>query len=64
MTTEEWKKRCAARYVERAGVTDDHAKELADACFEAQDGDFSEMAIYSPEDCADEDMSYWPGDAG
>ena len=64
MTVEEWKKRCAARYIERAGVTIGHAQELADACFENQDGEFSTAREYSPEDCADDDMSYWASDEG
>lgn len=64
MTIDEWKGRCAARYMEKAGLDAETAREFADACFEAQDGEFSTAADYSPEDCADEDMSYWPSDAG
>jgi hypothetical protein len=63
MTPNEWKERCAARYQEKAGLTDDQAKEFAEACFEAQEGPFSTAADYNPENCADEDMSYWASDA-
>lgn len=64
MTAKEWKDRCAARYIKRAGVTTELAQELAEACFENQDGEFTTSADYSPEDCADEDMSYWASDEG
>jgi hypothetical protein len=60
MTPEEWKERCANRFIERAGVDADTAKEQADLCFEfAQDGEFCRLADYSPEVCADEEMCYW-----
>lgn len=62
MTRNEWKERCAARYVERAGLSPETARDFAEACFEAQDGEFSTAADYNPEDCADEDMNCWTHD--
>lgn len=61
MTKDEWITRCAARYRERAGLTIESSRELAEACFEAQNRfepgfEFSELIDYHPEDCADEDM--------
>lgn len=66
MTKDEWIARCAARYAERAGLNETEAKAAAVACFDAESGEpgfeFSEAVEYSPEDCADEDMSYWTDD--
>lgn len=67
MTKDEWITRCAARYRQRAGLTIESSRELAEACFEAEScGDpgfeFSELIEYWPEDCADEDMSRWTAD--
>lgn len=63
MTKDEWITRCAARYQERAGLTPEQAREAAEACFYAESGEpgfeFSEAVEYQPENCADEDMSYW-----
>jgi len=62
MTKEEWLKRCAARFQERGGLTHEQSVEVAEACLESQDDPgfvFSELADYSPESCADEDMSNW-----
>ena len=62
MTKGEWIARCAARYQERAGLTQEQAREAAEACFDAESrepgSEFSEV----PEDCADEDMSCWTDD--
>jgi len=64
MTITEWKERCADRYMERAGLTAEQAKEFAEACFDSQDGGLFDLCYehVSPEDCADEDMSYWAGE--
>lgn len=64
MTPNEWKERCAARYKEKARLDDDQAKEFAEGCFEDQDGGLFDLCCehVSPEDCADEDMSYWASD--
>lgn len=63
MTPEEWKERCAKRYIERAGIDASHAAHLADICFEEEarnsDKPFSSTAKYHPEDCADNDMDCW-----
>jgi len=67
MTKEEWITRCAAQYQQRAGLTHEQAKAAAVECFDAQmpeqGFEFSELEDYSPEDCADEDMSYWAADS-
>lgn len=57
MTSEEWKKRCAAQYVEVANVEQEAANQMAEACFE----DCYEEGFH-PEDAADEDMSCWDYD--
>lgn len=55
MDKEEWIRRCAARYEERAGLHCLQACDIAEACLENLDGDLTE----NPEDAADEDLSYW-----
>lgn len=66
MTKDEWISRCAARYQDRAGLTPEQAKDAAEACFDAESMElgfeFSEVAEYCPEDCADNDMSCWTDD--
>jgi hypothetical protein len=57
MTDEEWKTRCANRYVTRAAVSAQTARDFAEACFENRLDDDCD-----PEDAADEDMSYWEAD--
>lgn len=62
MTREEWIERYAKRFVTRGGFTEDQAKECAVVGYEAaaESGDLDE----SPEDMADEEMSYWTNDEG
>ena len=62
MTKAEWLKRCAARFEERGGCSKELAWEMAQSCFYEKDGDFLTHVKESPEDCADEDMSYWSND--
>lgn len=67
MTKDEWIARAAAQYKKRIpDLTDEQAKYAAEACFYAESGEdgfeFSELVSYSPEDAADEDMSYWDAD--
>jgi hypothetical protein len=57
MTDEEWKTRCAIRYVTRAAVSEQTARDFAEACFESRLDDDC-----NPEHAADEDMSYLEGD--
>lgn len=58
LTPDEWKRRCAARYVELSQCDTDVAAQMAEACFEhAYEDEPTE-----PEYCADEDMSYWGED--
>ena len=67
MTKEEWLTRCAARFLERASwLTPEEAQEQAQLCFDAQSGEFefSELVDYSPEACADEELSEWVDDKG
>jgi hypothetical protein len=58
ITDEEWKKRCAERYISRANLDEQTAEDFAEACFENRLDDDCD-----PEDAADEDMSYWSDDA-
>ncbi|WP_264858166.1 hypothetical protein [Burkholderia cenocepacia] len=51
---QEWIERCAKRYVDRAGLDLAMARDFADACWEMRLSDDD-----SPEDMADEDMTYW-----
>lgn len=60
MTEQEWKDRCAARFVQRGGLSNDEAIYNAQICFEEFYTDSSD----DPDDCADESMSYWGGDEG
>lgn len=64
MTKQEWLQRCAARYVSKAGVTQEQADEFALACFD--DNHFLSTIIdmdcedvNCPKRCADEDMGKW-----
>lgn len=52
-----WIDRCAKRYEERGGVDSKTARDFAHACWENRLDDDE-----SPEDAADEDMSYWEND--
>ncbi len=57
-TLEHWVRRCAARYVERAGLGWGEAWEAASRAYQAEldtGGDFSD----TPEDIADADMDAW-----
>lgn len=60
LSKEEWLNRYAARIVDRAGWDKDSAMACAVAGYEAEleCGDFSE----TPEDMADEEMSYFTDD--
>lgn len=52
---EEWIARCAQRYLTQSEITEDEAYEFANAQWDYRD-DYN-----TPEDAADEDMSYWEG---
>ncbi|WP_186183857.1 hypothetical protein [Burkholderia gladioli] len=54
---QDWINRCAARYIERGGCTNEIAREMAEAAYEHRESDDD------PEAIADEDMSYWAEDA-
>ncbi|MBO7866983.1 hypothetical protein J6337_28745 [Burkholderia pseudomallei] len=54
---EVWIDRCAKRYEERGAVDSNTARDFAQACWENRLNDDE-----SPEDAADEDMSYWEND--
>lgn len=56
LTQQEWTDRCAKRYVERGGCTEENARQMAIAAFENRESD------ESPEEAADTDMSYWTED--
>ncbi|WP_321944669.1 hypothetical protein [Burkholderia cenocepacia] len=56
MTDAQWLKRCAARFVQRAGVEQRIADSFAEAAFEnVADFGFEN----DPEGAADHEMSYW-----
>ena len=60
MTENEWKERAAKRFIDKAEVTEERGKEMAEALFHEQDGVFCESATdYNPEACADEEMQEW-----
>ncbi len=58
ISKEEWLKRCAAQLVLRSGIEPETAAEIAETVFESAEEDLNE----SPEECADEEMSYWDND--
>ena len=53
----EWLKRCAARFVEVADLSEEFAEQLAEDCLKStiEFGDIES----TPEKCADEELSYW-----
>ena len=53
----EWLKRCAARFIEIAGTDEETAEQLAEACF-LSTVEFEDFES-TPEECADNEMSYW-----
>lgn len=53
----EWLKRCAARFVERADLCQETAEECAETCLEST-MEFEDWES-TPEECADNEMSYW-----
>jgi len=56
MERKEWLERCAARFVERAEVSQEFAAECALAAYEEGDEIYED---FTPEEAADEEMSYW-----
>jgi hypothetical protein len=76
MTKEEWLKRCANRFVEKAWVVRKSAEEMAQACWENVKDHLlgacpltEEQVLanavsgnYTPEEAADEEMSAWDGE--
>jgi hypothetical protein len=54
MDDKEWLARCAERFAKRGGCSDQDSRDFAEACLESRLNEDD-----SPEDCADEDMSYW-----
>lgn len=66
ITPEEWKRRYAARLMTAGGMAEKPAIECAQAAWE-EDGDAGLLDGsdgLSPEDCADEEMSWWEDDGG
>lgn len=57
ITEQEWKDRCAKRFVEKAGLDWPTARGWADVCFETLDG--FDLDDESPEEAADECMEGW-----
>lgn len=50
----EWLGRCAQRYLDKSKIDEEAAREFALGCWELRLDDDE-----SPEDAADEDISYW-----
>lgn len=59
MTKQEWLQRCAARYVEKAGVTQGQADDFAEVQWDILTEDNQSHEDHAPDDCADEDMEEW-----
>lgn len=61
LTLQEWIERCADRFIKTTGTDIDKAHYLAGVCADSQaDSNGASMAEWeSPEDAADEEMSYW-----
>lgn len=55
MDEQHWLRRCADRFMQRAGMSDEDAMGCARACFENLGNDLTE----NPEDAADDDLTYW-----
>lgn len=56
MTKKEWVEACAKRYMERGGVPENQAYQMAEDAYFTTDGKDD------PEGVADDDMSYWTDD--
>ena len=61
MTREDWLTACAARFVERGGMTEGDALDMAKTCAEneAENNGDDPDKWEPPVDCANEEMSYW-----
>lgn len=59
MTKQEWLQRCAARFIKKAGVTQEQADMFAEVCYDAQEITTGETYTENPENCAEEDMEEW-----
>lgn len=55
MEERHWIRRCADRFMQKAGMADEDAIGCARASLENLDGDLAE----NPEDAADEDLTRW-----
>jgi hypothetical protein len=63
ITDAEWKRRYAARLMERGGMNEWAAIQCArDAYQEARSDTDADGSFIGPEDAADEEMSYWTND--
>lgn len=62
MDKQEWIDRCAARYINRAGLDKKTAEEMALVCYTQAMDDDDDLDQFTPEDAADEDMDCWTND--
>ncbi|NKF21562.1 hypothetical protein [Solimonas marina] len=60
LTKAEWIDRCAKRYRDVGGLSEDLAKSAAEVAYEVEDEDWGPRG--DPEEAADEDMSCWDDD--
>lgn len=63
---EEWTRRYAARVMERTGMLEHQAMEVARVGrqeFDREIKTWGDAILTDPEECADEEMSYWENDA-
>ena len=62
MTKEEWKTRCAAQYMKRAGLTQEQANDAAQACWDGLEVQDDDEIAADPQEYADDDMDCWTDD--
>lgn len=62
ITSEEWQRRCAARYMERGGVLEHAAMDMARATWECVNEGVKPADVVGPEEAADDDMACWEDD--
>lgn len=60
LAPEEWKRQCAARYMDRAGVEERVAMQMAETAWEEAATDRDNLP--TPQEAADADMDCWEDD--
>ena len=62
MFKSEWIATCAARYIERGGLSQDEATEAALNCWDGLGVNDDDEIAAGPQDYADDDMDCWTDD--